>query len=129
MHFVDLGESFPTHVYLQNLASVQPRTSPFKFARSPRTDPPGLSKETAQVDVTAGKEEAKHKLKRSITQKGTPKDKLAGTLSTIVTPKSLVRANSRKTTITSPYAPKSPLPPADAVRFGADSVHSQVDQA
>ena len=41
VHCVDLGESFPTHIYLQNLASVQPRTSPFKFDRSPRTDPPG----------------------------------------------------------------------------------------
>ena len=42
MHCVDLGESFPTHIFLQNLASIQPKTSPFKFARSPRTDPPGL---------------------------------------------------------------------------------------
>ena len=42
MHWVDLGESFPTHIYLQNLPSIQPRTSPFKFALSPRTDPPGL---------------------------------------------------------------------------------------
>ena len=41
MHCVDLGESFPTHILLQNLASIQLRTSPFKFARSPRTDPPG----------------------------------------------------------------------------------------
>ena len=31
MHCVDLGESFPTSVYLQNLASVQPRTSILKF--------------------------------------------------------------------------------------------------
>merc|ERR1712118_611488 len=28
VHCVDLGESFPTSIYLQNLASVQPRTSP-----------------------------------------------------------------------------------------------------
>ena len=41
MHCVDLGESFPTSIYLQNLASIQPRTSLVKFARSPRTDPPG----------------------------------------------------------------------------------------
>ena len=27
------SESFPTHIYLQNLASIQPRTSPPKFAR------------------------------------------------------------------------------------------------
>ena len=40
--FVDLGESFPTSIYLQHLASIQPRTSLVKFARSPRTDPPGL---------------------------------------------------------------------------------------
>ena len=32
VHFVDLGESFQTHIYLQNLASTQPRTSPLKFA-------------------------------------------------------------------------------------------------
>ena len=34
MHRVDLGESLQTHIYLQNLASTQPRTSPVKFARS-----------------------------------------------------------------------------------------------
>ena len=44
VHCVDLGESFPTHIYLQNLASIQPRTSLVKFARSPRTDPPGLQR-------------------------------------------------------------------------------------
>ena len=33
MHCVDLGESFPTHIFLKNLASVRPRTSPVKFAR------------------------------------------------------------------------------------------------
>ena len=31
VHCVDLGESFQTHIYLQNLASIQPRTSPLKF--------------------------------------------------------------------------------------------------
>ena len=41
MHCVDLGESFPTSIYLQNLASIQPSTSLVMFARSPRTDPPG----------------------------------------------------------------------------------------
>ena len=42
MHCVDLGERFQTHIFLQNcshlkkrknLASIQPRTSPVKFAR------------------------------------------------------------------------------------------------
>ena len=37
VHCVDLGESFQTSIYLQNLASIQPRTSLVKFARSPRT--------------------------------------------------------------------------------------------
>ena len=40
VHSVDLGESFPTSIYLQNLASIQPRKSFVKFARSPRTDTP-----------------------------------------------------------------------------------------
>ena len=43
MHCVDLGESFPIHIFLQTLASIQPTTGPVKFARSPRTDPPGYS--------------------------------------------------------------------------------------
>ena len=34
VHCVDLAESFQTHIYLQNLASIQPRTSPVKFACS-----------------------------------------------------------------------------------------------
>ena len=33
-HCVDLGESFQTHIYLQNFVSIQPRTSPVKFAAS-----------------------------------------------------------------------------------------------
>ena len=39
LHCVDLGESFPTHIYLQNLVSIQPRTSPVKFAASRDTGP------------------------------------------------------------------------------------------
>ena len=32
VNLVDLVKSFPTNIYLQNLASIQPRTSPLKFA-------------------------------------------------------------------------------------------------
>ncbi len=32
MNLVDLVKSFPTNIYLQNLASIQKRTSPVKFA-------------------------------------------------------------------------------------------------
>ena len=31
VNFVDLGESFPTSIYLQKSASIRPRTSPSKF--------------------------------------------------------------------------------------------------
>ena len=53
VHLVDLVKSFPTNIYLQNLASIQPRTSPSKFARSPCTDPPG-SKLAVQLSVLMG---------------------------------------------------------------------------
>ena len=42
VHCVDLGESFHMSIELQDLASIQPRTSRVKFARFPRTDPPGV---------------------------------------------------------------------------------------
>ena len=51
VHCVDLGESFPTSIYLQNLASIQPRTSLVKFARSLCTDRPGVF---ARRDRAAG---------------------------------------------------------------------------
>ena len=38
VHCLDLGESFQAHNYLQNVASIQPRTSRVKFACSPCTD-------------------------------------------------------------------------------------------
>ena len=37
---VDLGESFHMSIFLQNLASIQPRTTPVKLARSPCPDSP-----------------------------------------------------------------------------------------
>jgi len=46
VHRVDLGESFQTRTYLQKLASVQPRTSPRKFARSSNA-----AAERARADV------------------------------------------------------------------------------
>ena len=33
VHCVDLGERFPTSIYLQTSASIQPRTSPSKFGQ------------------------------------------------------------------------------------------------
>ena len=46
-HCVDLGESFPTNIYLQNLASIQPRTSPTKtIPDTPIPTPPPPLKPT-----------------------------------------------------------------------------------
>ena len=73
VHCVDLGESFQTHIYLQILASIQPRTSTVKFAevasvlkrrasreaaaRGPqRPRPPPRRVTIAPVDIVAGKE-------------------------------------------------------------------------
>ena len=38
-HCVDLGESFQTHIYSQNFVSIQPSTSPVKFAARSRPRP------------------------------------------------------------------------------------------
>ena len=38
---IDLGESLQTHIFLQKLASIQPRTSPVKFARLLNPGRPG----------------------------------------------------------------------------------------
>ena len=49
VHCVGLGESFPTNIWLQSLASIQPRTSLVKFARSPRTDPSGGHRRSSEL--------------------------------------------------------------------------------
>ena len=64
MHYVDLGESFPTNIYLQNLASIQPITSPFKFARSPRAQIPQVETATSvlQTKVEVGLQVSKARI-------------------------------------------------------------------
>ena len=53
VHCVDLGESFRTHFYLQNLVSIQPKTSPVKFARStPPGWKPGMSSARSSCPVS-----------------------------------------------------------------------------
>ena len=47
VHCVDLGESFQTHIYLQNFVSIQPRTSPVKFAASRDKDAANFDKDAA----------------------------------------------------------------------------------
>ena len=61
MHCVDLGESFQTHIYLQNFASIQPRTSPTKFAASRDKPPsPGELAPTGLSVLTRGLEEVRY---------------------------------------------------------------------
>ena len=45
---VDLEESFPTSVYLQNLASIQPRTDRLKFGGMGYGPPPFIRGQPAQ---------------------------------------------------------------------------------
>ena len=53
VHCVDLGESFQTRIYLENLASIQPRTSPVKCARPCGEERVGL-KQRAVIGGGAG---------------------------------------------------------------------------
>ena len=50
VHCVDLGGRLLTRIYLQNLASIQPRTSPVKFAR-----PLALQQRPRVAEVVAAK--------------------------------------------------------------------------
>ena len=50
VHCVDLDDSFQTHIYLQNLASTQPRTSPVKF---PALSIPPATCSSGQMDPRA----------------------------------------------------------------------------
>ena len=55
VHCVNLGESFQTHIFLQHLASIQPRTSPVKFAASTSRRPPRTARWTSSAaHPTAG---------------------------------------------------------------------------
>ena len=51
-HCVDLGESFQTHIYLHNLASIPPRTSPPKFGWAAAANSAGYYSGTTKVSPT-----------------------------------------------------------------------------
>ena len=59
VNLVDLVKSFPTNIYLQNLASIQKRTSPVKFAHlaeeSDNGSVPNLSTKVLAAAAAAGK--------------------------------------------------------------------------
>ena len=52
VNLVDLVKSFPTNIYLQNLASIQKRTSPAKFAHLAEKSGKGSISNLSTKDVT-----------------------------------------------------------------------------
>ena len=60
VNLVDLVKSFPTNIYLQNLASIQKRTSPVKFAhlaeKSGKGSISNLSTKVFKLSLTCPKE-------------------------------------------------------------------------
>ena len=57
VNLVDLGESFPTNIYLQNLASIQKRTSPIQFAHlAEKSEKGSISNLSTKARAPAGGE-------------------------------------------------------------------------
>ena len=55
-NLVDLVKSFPTNIYLQNLASIQKRTSPVKFAHlAEKSEKGSISNLSTKVENVSGK--------------------------------------------------------------------------
>ena len=51
VNLVDLVKSFPTNIFLQNLASIQKRTSPLKFAQlAEKSDKGSISNLSTKVE-------------------------------------------------------------------------------
>ena len=57
-NLVDLVKSFPTNIFLQNLASIQKRTSPIKFAHlAEKSENGSISNLSTKVEVTTPRRE------------------------------------------------------------------------
>ena len=55
VNLVDLVKSFPTNIFLQNLASIQKRTSPIKFAHlAEKSEDGSISNLSTKVITTWG---------------------------------------------------------------------------
>ena len=69
VNLVDLVKSFPTNIFLQNLASIQQRTSPIKFAhlaeKSGKGSISNLSTKAAAADGKGGPAQKKRKKRRA----------------------------------------------------------------
>ena len=59
VNLVDLVKSFPTNIFLQNLASIQKRPSPMKFAHlSEKSEEGSISNLSTKAEAAEKKEEA-----------------------------------------------------------------------
>ena len=67
LNLVDLVKSFPTNIFLQNLASIQKRTSPRKFAHFAEKSEKGAISNLSTKGRTAGRRD-----RRSHTLPGKP---------------------------------------------------------
>ena len=63
VNLVDLVKSFPTNIFLQNLASIQKRTSPVKFAHLAEKSGKG-SISNLSTKVSTGKDAATIRMKK-----------------------------------------------------------------
>ena len=57
VNLVDLVKSFPTNIFLQNLASIQKRTSPIKFAHLAEKSEKGSMSNLSTKDRAVRREE------------------------------------------------------------------------
>ena len=51
VNLVDLVKSFPTNIFLQNLASIQKRTSPIKFAHLAESERGSISNLSTKLEA------------------------------------------------------------------------------
>ena len=55
VNLVDLVKSFPTNIFLQNLASIQKRTSPIKFAHlAEKSEKGSISNLSTKAEAESG---------------------------------------------------------------------------
>ena len=73
VNLVDLVKSFPTNIFLQNLASIQKRTSPIKFAHlAEKSENGSISNLSTKLPTEPGEavESSKHRFSSSLGQCG-----------------------------------------------------------
>ena len=90
VNLVDLVKSFPTNIYLQNLASIQKRTSPVKFAHlaeksgkgsisnlSTKVHPEAVKgeKRSLQQSLQMHKQRVRERIQSGIYDPGTPRSR------------------------------------------------------